>query len=84
VALSGDGQLAASGGDAGTVRLWNGATGAHLRTLRSDRHYQRLDITGLTGITEAQHGALVRLGAFDGSVSALERVLRRSPVNWRE
>jgi hypothetical protein len=40
----------------------------HLRTLRSDRHYQRLDITGLTGITEAQHAALVQLGAFDGSV----------------
>ena len=41
---------------------------ARLRTLRSDRHYQRLDITGLTGVTEAQRAALLALGAIEASV----------------
>ena len=47
------------------VRLWETRSGACLRTLRSDRHYERLDITGLTGITEAQHAALLALGAIE-------------------
>ena len=47
------------------VRLWDVATGACLRTLRSDRHYQRLEITRLTGVTEAQRAALIALGAFE-------------------
>jgi WD40 repeat protein len=70
VALSGDGQLAASGGDDGIVRLWDATNGAALRALRSDRHYQRLDITGLAGVTEAQRAALVALGAVERSHTA--------------
>jgi hypothetical protein len=65
VSLSADGRLLASGGQDGTVRLWDPSTAACLRTLRSDRRYERVDITGLTGVTAAQRAALLALGAVD-------------------
>jgi WD40 repeat protein len=65
LALSEDERLLASCGLDGTVRLWDATTGACLRTLRSDRRYEHLDITGLTGVTAAQRAALLTLGAVD-------------------
>ena len=44
---------------------WDVERGAALRTLRRDRTYERMDITELTGITDAQRGALLALGAVD-------------------
>jgi WD40 repeat protein len=68
VALSGDGRLVVSGSYDGTVKLWEVSSGACLRTLRGDRRYERLDITGLTGVTQAQRTALLALGAVDRTI----------------
>jgi WD40 repeat protein/transcriptional regulator with XRE-family HTH domain len=65
VALSADGQILASGGREGTVKIWETNSGVCLRTLRPDRRYERVDITGLTGINEAQRQALLDLGATE-------------------
>jgi WD40 repeat protein len=67
IALSGDGRLVVSGGRDGMVRLWDTRSGAELRTLHPDRRYERMDITGLTGITKAQKAALLALGAVEQS-----------------
>ena len=65
VALSADGRLLVSGGFDGLVRIWDARDGTCLHTLRSERRYERLDITRLTGITDAQHAALKALGAIE-------------------
>jgi WD40 repeat protein len=65
VALSADGHLVASGSFDGRVKLWVGESGTCLRTLRAERRYERLDITGLSGVTEAQRAALLALGAIE-------------------
>ena len=61
VALSADGRLLATGSVDGTIRLWNPSGGACLRILRSHRRDERVDITGLTGVTAAQRAALQAL-----------------------
>jgi WD40 repeat protein len=65
VALSGDGKLLAGGGQDGTVRIWHSQTGMSARVLHPDRLYQRMDITGLMGVTDVQRAALLALGAIE-------------------
>ncbi len=57
VVLSADARLLASCSEDAPVRLWEVNSSTCLRILRSDRCYERVDITGLTGVTAAQRGA---------------------------
>jgi WD40 repeat protein len=59
------GDMLASAGDDGSIRLWNVQTGECLKTLRADRPYERMNIAGATGLTEAQRTALKALGAIE-------------------
>jgi WD40 repeat protein len=63
VALSADGRRLVSGGDDGFLKLWNVQSGTCLHALRPDRLYERMEITDLTGMTEAQKLAMLALGA---------------------
>jgi WD40 repeat protein len=66
--ISSDGRLLASCGDDSTIKVWDLEKGEHMRTLRRDRPYERLDITGVKGLTEAQKATLRALGAVEDKV----------------
>ena len=65
VAFSSDDQVLASGSHDGSMKLWNVQNGGNLHTLRGDRPYERMNITGVTGLTEAQKAVLKALGAME-------------------
>jgi WD40 repeat protein len=65
VAFSPDGQFIVSGSKDGTVKYWDVQSGTCLKTLRNLRLYENLNITGTTGLNEAQKEALRVLGAFE-------------------
>jgi WD40 repeat protein len=65
VAFRADGEVLASGGSDGAIKLWQVETGKCLQTLRSPRLYEGMNISGTTGLTEAQKATLKTLGAID-------------------
>jgi WD40 repeat protein len=63
VAYSPDGQWMVSGGEDETIRVWSAMTGECDRILRNPRPYEGMNITGATGLTEAERLMLEALGA---------------------
>jgi WD40 repeat protein len=60
-----DGRLLASCGDDGAIQIWEMDSGDHVTTLRRDRPYERLDITGIKGLTDVQKLTLKTMGAIE-------------------
>ena len=67
MSLSPDEKLIASTGDEGGILILDAHTGDWLKTLRRDRPYERMDITGIQGLTDAQKATLHALGAMEAS-----------------
>jgi WD40 repeat protein len=65
LSVSPDGSMLVSSGEDGVIQLWETERAELLRTLRIDRPYERMEITGLTGIAAAQRSALIALGAME-------------------
>ncbi len=68
ISFSADGTILASGSDDGTIRLWDTATHQCSKTLRSERPYERMNISHVTGLTEGQKAALKALGAIEETI----------------
>jgi WD40 repeat protein len=61
----GDDNMVVSGSIDGTIKLWDIHTGECIRTLRPPRPYEGMNITGATGLTDAQRETLKQLGAIE-------------------
>jgi len=65
VAFSSNGQTLVSGSQDETLKIWDVQTGECLKTLKVDRPYEGMNITGVTGLTQAQVAMLKTLGAVE-------------------
>ena len=68
VAFSPSGNLLVSGATDETIRFWDVESGACVNSLYAEGPYSGMNITGVTGLTEAQKADLVALGAVEKNV----------------
>ena len=61
--------MLASCGDDNTIQVWDLQSDQHLQTLRRDRPYERLDITGIRGLTQVEIATLRALGAVEDAAA---------------
>ena len=80
VTFSPDGRLLASSSTDETIRLWDPDTGECLQTWRIPGPYDGMNITGVTGITDAQCEALRALGAVETTSPPGGQVMVKSGV----
>ena len=73
VAFSPQGKTLASGSQDQTIRLWDVETGECLKVFRAKRLYEGMNITGATGLTEAQKVTLRAIGAVETDGRAVRR-----------
>ncbi len=69
VVFSRNGSAVVSASEDRTIILWNVRTGERLKMVRN-RLYERMNITGITGLTEAQIATLRELGAVEERASS--------------
>jgi len=68
VVFSLDGSTVVSGSEDRTITRWKVQTGERLSMVRN-RLYERMNITGIRGLTEAQKATLRELGAVEAEAS---------------
>lgn len=68
VAFSRDGYILASASKDETIKLWNPETGECLKTLRSERPLEGMNLSDTKGLTAAQIDNLIALGAFRSTI----------------
>jgi WD40 repeat protein len=63
-----DGQTLVSGSTDETIKFWDVETGVCIKTFKSGRLYEGMNIKDVTGITNPQKVALLALGAHESTI----------------